>query len=269
MSPTGTRRAAAWLLFLMGVSPAFAGTDAAGVASANSLSVPAGDFRSALPPAPGAQTVYVARYRLDRRPVTNGEFLAFLVQHPQWRRDRAAKLFADDDYLSQWAEADQLGAAAAADQPVTRVSWFAARAYCTARGARLPSWYEWEMAAAADERRTDARMDPGWQSRVLDWYAQPASHTLAAVGRSPANVYGLQDLHGLVWEWVEDFNALIVSGDSREQGDPDRLRYCGAGALGLQDRENYAVLMRIAFLSALEARSSARSLGFRCAQDAD
>ncbi|TLZ41503.1 MAG: formylglycine-generating enzyme family protein [Gammaproteobacteria bacterium] len=155
-----------------------------------------------------------------------------------------------------------------ANQPVTRVSWFAARAYCETSGERLPSWYEWEMAAAADERQPDARHDAQWQASILDWYGQPASHPLARVGSGPPNYYGIQDLHGLVWEWVDDFNALIVSGDSRDQGDPDKLKFCGAGALSLKDRENYAVLMRVAFLSSLEARSTAHSLGFRCAAGA-
>src|SRR5207248_2677743 len=83
-----------------------------------------------------------------------------------------------------------------------------------------------------------------------------------------ANVYGLQDLHGLIWEWVEDASTLMVSGDSRTQGDPDRLAFCGAGALSAQDRENYPTLMRLAFLSSLDARSTARRLGFRCAAEA-
>jgi formylglycine-generating enzyme len=99
----------------------------------------------------------------------------------------------------------------------------------------------------------------------LNWYGQSASRALERVGSRPANFYGIDDLHGLVWEWVEDFNALLVSADSRDQNDPDQLKFCGAGAVSLKDRENYAVLMRIAFLSALEARSTARSLGFRCA----
>ncbi|MFI4889352.1 MAG: formylglycine-generating enzyme family protein [Steroidobacterales bacterium] len=229
------------------------------------LPVGPGDFSSVLPSGAPDQPVHVARFNLDRRPVTNAEFLAFVIGHPQWRRDRIATLFAEDDYLSHWAGADRLGESAQADQPVTRVSWFAARAYCAAAGARLPGWHEWEFAAAADERQADARRDPAWQARILDWYAQPASHALARVGLRPANFYGIQDLHGLVWEWVEDFNALTVSGDSRDQGDPDKLKFCGAGALSLQDKEGYAILMRIAFLSALEARSTARSLGFRCA----
>ena len=76
----------------------------------------------------------------------------------------------------------------------------------------------------------------------------------------------MRDLHGLVWEWVDDFNALLVSADNREQGDPDLLRFCGAGAITLQQRDNYAVLMRIAMLSSLKAADTTANLGFRCAK---
>lgn len=230
--------------------------------------VESGDFDSVLPTGVLARPLHIERFALDRRPVTNAEYLAFVTEHPQWRRDRVAALFADADYLSQWQAPDALGAAARPDQPVTRVSWFAARAYCQAQGARLPTWYEWEVAAAADGHKPDARHDADWQATILNWYAQPATRPLPRVAAGPANYYGIWDLHGLIWEWVEDFNALTVSGDSREQGDPDKLRFCGAGALSLKDRESYPVLMRIAFLSSLEARSTAHSLGFRCAAGA-
>jgi formylglycine-generating enzyme required for sulfatase activity len=72
----------------------------------------------------------------------------------------------------------------------------------------------------------------------------------------------------LVWEWVDDFNALLVASDSRDQNDPDRLKFCGAGALNLRDRENYAVLMRVAMLSSLKAADTTNSTGFRCARPA-
>jgi formylglycine-generating enzyme required for sulfatase activity len=60
-----------------------------------------------------------------------------------------------------------------------------------------------------------------------------------------------------------------VSGDNRNQGDPDLMKFCGAGALSVADRENYAVLMRIAMLSSLSAASTTKNVGFRCARDAD
>ncbi len=237
----------------------------AAFATAEQAVIPPGEFASVLPQGEGQATVALAGYRLDQYPVTNAAFLAFVRAHPEWQRDRIARLFADPQYLTHWQGATELGTAARPLQPVTRVSWFAARAYCEARGERLPTWYEWEQAAAASESVRDARADPAWRQSILDWYAQPSSQPLAEVGREPANSYGVSDLHGLVWEWVLDYNALLVSSDSREQGGADRLQFCGEGALSTVDRDNYAVLMRIAFLSALEARYTTANLGFRCA----
>ena len=79
--------------------------------------------------------------------------------------------------------------------------------------------------------------------------------------------YGVRDLHGLVWEWVDDYAAMMVSADSRDQNDPDRLKFCGAAALSMRDRDNYALLMRIAMLSSLKAADTTTSMGFRCARD--
>ena len=148
------------------------------------------------------------------------------------------------------------------------VSWFAAQAYCEAQGARLPTWHEWEYAAAADETRRDARDDPAWRERILAWYSRPSSGPLPRAGLQAPNAYGVQDLHGLVWEWIDDFSSLLVSGDNRNQGDADNAKFCGAGALSMDDRENYAVLMRVAMLSSLEARDTTANLGFRCARSA-
>lgn len=229
--------------------------------------LPGARFESILAYEDIADGARIAPFALAKRPVTNAEFLRFVQTHPQWRRDRVPAVFADTSYLSHWQAADALGREALPEQPVTRVSWFAASAYCEAQGARLPTWLEWEYAAAADETRADARQDPAWRERMLGWYARPSSAPLPPVGQSPADVWGVQDLHGLVWEWVDDYAAMLVSSDNREQSDPDRLRFCGAGALSMRDRENYAVMMRVAMLSALSASDTTRNLGFRCAQD--
>jgi formylglycine-generating enzyme required for sulfatase activity len=228
--------------------------------------IPGATFASVLPVAKDNKDVTIPAYQLARTPVTNAEFLEFVKANPRWLRGRAAKLFVDDGYLKHWAGPAQLGAAEAA-QPVVHVSWFAADAYCAAQGARLPTWHEWEWAAAADERVADARKDPVWRQRMLDWYAETGT-VLPRTGRGPANVHGVQDLHGLVWEWVEDFGGMMVSGDNREQGtDPDLMKFCGAGAMTMEQKENYAVMMRIAMLSSLKASYTTANLGFRCAKD--
>ena len=233
--------------------------------AADYATIPGGSFASVLPPDGKAAPAVVAGFRLRTLPVTNEEFLEFVRANPQWGRDRIPSLFADRQYLSHWARLSSLSPAGRR-QPVTRVSWFAAEAYCESEHARLPTWYEFEYAAAADESHADARSDPSWREHILDWYSRPSTTVLPDVGSTPKNFYGVYDMHGLIWEWVGDYASLMISGDNRDQGDPDLLKFCGAGALSTQDRENYAILMRVALLSSLKAVDTTANLGFRCAK---
>jgi formylglycine-generating enzyme required for sulfatase activity len=210
--------------------------------------------------------VTVAPFELLRTPVTNQDFLRFVLSDPDWQRGRVPALFAEARYLAHWQGPTRPGPGALPEQPVVRVSWFAADAYCRSLDARLPTWAEWEFAAAADGTRADARADPAWRERILSWYSRPSNAPLPAVAAGDADVNGVHDLNGLVWEWVDDHAALLVSADNRDQGDPDLLAFCGAGALSTDDRENYAVLMRVAMLSALRAHDVTGNLGFRCAR---
>lgn len=224
------------------------------------VAVRGGSFSSALPAGAG-QAVYVPAFLMQRHPVTNAEFLMFVTANERWRRGAVPAVLADADYLSHWSGPLEPGPAAEASQPVTRISWFAAAAYCEAQQARLPRWDEWEFAAAASAERPDARGNAAWRQQVLEWYAQPAGAALHPVGRGRTNFYGLNDLHGLVWEWVEDFNSLLPA-------DADPEKFCGSGAQNLQQKENYAVLMRIALLGSLHGADTGRTLGFRCARTA-
>jgi formylglycine-generating enzyme required for sulfatase activity len=228
-------------------------------AAADYLRVPGGTLRSVLPTDTAGSPVQVPPFQLRDRPVTNGEFRAFTVRSPEWSRANAPALFAGPTYLSTLARG-------ADDAPVTHVSWYAAQAYCASEGARLPRWHEWEFAAAADATRADARDDPAWLAGILAWYATPAT-VPGAVGRGLPNAWGVHDLHGMIWEWVEDFNGLFVDADSRATEGKKTLEFCGAAAATLQDRRNYAVLMRVALLAALEANGDGPLLGFRCVRD--
>jgi formylglycine-generating enzyme required for sulfatase activity len=246
------------LLALAAAAPAAGATPEAARAR-----IPGGTFATILPPAPKVKQATVRAFEMDRRTVSNADFARFVAAHPQWRRDRVARIFADTGYLQHWQSAAAPGAGVAA-QPVTQVSWFAAKAYCEARGARLPTWYEWELVSAAGEKVPDARRDPAWRQAILDWYARPASAGLPAAGSTPPNYYGVRDVHGVVWEWVLDLGAMMVAQDNRVQGDPDVLRFCGSGALTMEQKDNYAMLMRIATLSSMKASYTTATMGFRC-----
>ena len=71
-------------------------------------------------------------------------------------------------------------------------------------------------------------------------------------------------MHGLIWEWVEDFNSVIIQGNGGTNADSFS---CAAGSLGSVNKEDYAAFMRFAFREGLQARYAINGLGFRCARD--
>jgi len=211
-------------------------------------------------------SVTVSPFELDRRPVTNAQYLEFVRAHPEWRRARVSRLYADASYLRHWRGDLELGEQAPPQSPVVHVSWFAARAYAAAVGGRLPTVAEWELVGAADETRKDATRDPAYLARLRDWYARPSARVLPTVGTGPRNAWGVEDMHALVWEWTLDFNSALVSGESRGDASLDRSLYCGAGASNAADFADYAAFMRFAYRASLEADYTTGQLGFRTAR---
>ncbi len=206
--------------------------------------------------------VKVKPFRLDQSLVTNSDFLSFLRKHPEWRRSQVKQLFAEKSYLAEWRE-DLLIPEGRENTPVTYISWYAAMAYCKYKGMRLPTIDEWEFVAMASNTKRDARDDPEFIKSILSGYETPRTY-LKEVKLSKPNFYGLYDLHGVVWEWISDFNSVIISGESRNDGDTGL--FCAAGATGSTDLMNYAAFMRYAFRASITARYSIKNLGFRCAQ---
>jgi ergothioneine biosynthesis protein EgtB len=153
--------------------------------------------------------VYLAPYELAARPVSNGEFLAFVeaggyrepahwlaegwdwrvglgLEHPlYWRQERG-----------QWSEFTLGGASLLRPgQPVVHLSYYEADAYARWAGARLPTEAEWEAAAAALPL----------QGHFAD---SGALHPLAVGSLEPLGTgAGLQQLYGDVWEWTQSSYA--------------------------------------------------------------
>ncbi|MBI1177276.1 SUMF1/EgtB/PvdO family nonheme iron enzyme [bacterium] len=231
----------------------------------NMVQVPAGAYQPLFRAAGDPETRQVDSFRMDPSPVTNGQFLEFVRANPRWRRSQVKRLFADEHYLQHWAADFDLGSTQP-DQPVVWVSWFAAKAYAAWQGKRLPTVDEWEYAASASPTRLDGRNDPVFQAALQRWYSTPAPEVLPRVRLSVPNIFGLYDLHGLVWEWTSDFNSATFTGDSRSGGGVDRQFFCAAGSIGAKDTADFPAFIRYGFRSSLKASYTVHNLGFRCAK---
>ncbi len=91
--------------------------------------------------------------------------------------------------------------------PAVFLSWQDAQSYAawlsrrTGRSYRLPTEAEWEYAARAG---TAGAWHTGGQITPDDANYGNAVDGPAPVGSYPPNMFGLHDMHGNVWEWVED-----------------------------------------------------------------
>ena len=201
----------------------------------------------------------MAAFHLDVEPVTNAQYLAFVEAHSEYRKSRIKPIFADDRYLKRWPADLEPPDAAAASEPVTNVSWFAAEAYCKAQGLRLPTTDQWEYALA-DAGRGVAVV----RERSLAWFAEPnGAHPPVIAG--VANGYGVRDLVGLVWEWTLDFDAYATTAELRDPNGKDGAAFCGGAAAGVDDATDYPAFMRYSMRASLKAAYTADNLGFRCA----
>jgi formylglycine-generating enzyme required for sulfatase activity len=157
-------------------------------------------------------------------------------------------------------------------RPAINVSWNDAKAYVkwlskkTGEAYRLLSEAEWEYAARA---ATTTQYSTGdtitkTQAQFSEGNWGSAGKTVE-VGQFPANQFGLYDVHGNVWEWVEDCYHDSYKGAPAD-GSAVTTGSCGHRVLRGGSWDYYPSSLRSAYRgrNAPDLRSS--SLGFRVAR---
>ncbi len=167
-----------------------------------------------------AHAVELASFRIDRVPVSNRLYAAFVdsgaYTDPRlwtdtgwahlhasgrrapmtWQRDGAGWT------VTRFGETEPLEL----DAPVQHVCWFEADAYARWAGRRLPSEAEWEKACGWDPEAGRLRRYPWGDGDPTAALANLGQHATrpAPVGAYPAGAsyYGVEQLLGDVWEWT-------------------------------------------------------------------
>jgi formylglycine-generating enzyme required for sulfatase activity len=157
------------------------------------VTVPAGEFTMGSNDSGDEQPihqVYLSEYQIARHPVTNAQYELFVKANSY-----AAPKHWKNKKIPPGKE----------NHPVVNVSWKDAQTFCAWAGVRLPTEAEWEKAA----RGTDGRKYP--------WGNEPPTEELCnfnsnvgdttPIGSYPkgASPYGVLDMAGNVWEWVNDW----------------------------------------------------------------
>ncbi len=171
--------------------------------------IPAGEFQlgsvsgEAGSIAQRGHAVHIDAFYIDIYEVTNSQYKKFIESNPSWQKSSIPTRFHDGNYLAKWT--DNTFPSDIGDHPVVYVSWYAAAAYATWIGKRLPTEAEWEKAARGGE---EGQKYP-WGNTLDDDkvnYSLNVGITGATtpVGDYPENGYGLYDIVGNVLEWCMD-----------------------------------------------------------------
>ncbi|MCG9128423.1 SUMF1/EgtB/PvdO family nonheme iron enzyme [Candidatus Poribacteria bacterium] len=205
------------------------------------------------------QSVFVKSFYIDKYEVTNGQYRKFLLETGH----RTPK-FWENPYLN------------GDNQPVVGINWEDAETYAKWVGKRLPTDIEWEKAARGISgyiypwgNTFDSTFgnfdDNGNMDGKLDGFALQT----ASIGSYPKGVspFGLHDMAGNVWEWVEGTNDMefkmpigLIKDDNLTNGKIYTIRG-GSWTNGPDD-----IRTTVFYIYPAQCSDHSSSVGFRCAK---
>ena len=201
-------------------------------------------------------TVSLAAFHLAQTPVTNAEYAAFVraTDHPA---------------PAHWV--DGVVPPGLERHPVTHVDWHDTQAFCRWAGVRLPTEAEWELAARGPHSVGDC-------PRIYPWGNDPPNdtrlnyrRTTKRVQTTPVDLYpsgaspfGVLDMAGNVWEWVNSLYAPYPYSAHDGREDPHSLaqRVLRGGSFA----SPHARFVRCAMRSLSYPTRRREHIGFRVAQ---
>jgi formylglycine-generating enzyme required for sulfatase activity/tRNA A-37 threonylcarbamoyl transferase component Bud32 len=195
----------------------------------------------------------IAPFAMDDHEVTASEYAHFAAESGHLteaeRRGRSYEGALPVHGLS-WRKPDgRISYRQQGDRPVVHVNARDAEAYCEARGGRLPTEGEWELAARGPARRIFPWGDRWQAGRAVggaDSFTHPEPAAAAGDGATPEGIRGLA---GNVWEWTatRDGERRVLKGGSFLEANPANLR---AAVRMLENPD-----------------ATASDIGFRCVED--
>ena len=251
---------------LLGADSSLSGKDGAPM-----VLIPAGSFPMGVPPGERdggrdeypRHEVHLDDYYIDTYEVTNGRYLEFVKatghRVPQNPKNPTRNLWQGDTIPESLT-----------DRPVVNVDWADADAYCRWAERRLPTEAEWEKAAKGnhDWRFPWGNVEPTAKHLNYNqkWIGEKTLMPVGSyeAGRSP---YGVYDMAGNVWEWVNDWYdpQYYEKSPAKNPPGPNGGRGKVLRSSGWQVE---TPLVRI--FTRVESDPTIRneSTGFRCARDA-
>ena len=203
-------------------------------------------------------------FYLDKHEVTIAEYQEFVKathgNHPEWSKP-GGKFNLETGKEKYYRRVADL-IANCPSCPVFGIFWEDAYAYCRWKNRRLPTEAEWEAAAAAGSPNKYSFGDSEADAGDFAWNETNSVELPHKTGTKAPSALGLYDMHGNVWEWVQDFydkTYYTASPRKNPEGPESGREHVIRGGSWASTAEEMAVTNRASYGKAND------DIGFRCA----